>query len=150
MGTHASRTERKTDPNHINITERDVLVFLALHRFVILETVHLHAIVGGGRDGFRKRLRRLYDHGYVARPQIQNQLFRYADKRPTIYTLGKEGAEFLRVVKNLPIPENINWERKAQDRHGLRGQFKIHHDLGANGAVIALENALRAIKDVSV
>ncbi len=130
------------------LMDRDIVVIEALFRYTLLSTDHLHQLAGGGRDGFRKRMRLLYDAGYVARPSIQNELFRYGDKRPTIYTLGKEGAEYLRLERGIAVPTNVDWERKARDRKGLRGQFKILHDLGANGAVIALGAALGALEGV--
>ncbi len=148
MGRHYSKTKRKAKPQTVMLTDRDVVVIEALFRFVILSTDQLFQLAGGGRDGFRKRMRLLYDAGFVARPSIQNELFRYGAKRPTIYTLGKEGAEYLKVVCGLAVPTGIDWERKARDRKGMRGQFKVLHDLGANGAVISLNAALSAVEGI--
>ena len=75
MTKRASRTKRKTDPKSIMLTDRDVVVIEALFQYVILTTDHLYQLAGGGHDGFKRRMRFLYDAGYVARPSVQNELF---------------------------------------------------------------------------
>lgn len=150
MGSKFSKTKRKDSAPPLSLTERDVVVVKALYRFTILTGDQLYKLAGGGKDGFRKRLRRLYDAGYVTRPAIQNELFRYGDTRPTVYTLGQGGADYLREFLGYRISRSIDWERNARERKGLVGQRHVLHDLGANGAVIALQSALEALEGVSV
>lgn len=147
--TH-SRTERKDKPAPVRLTERDDAVFHALFRFTILTTDQLHQLVGGGREGFKKRLRLLYDAGYIARPPIQREIYRFSEKRPTVHSLGRDGADYLRLEHGIKIPTTIDWERKAKDRKGFQGGRLMRHDLGANGAVIDLQEALTAIEGVEV
>ena len=142
MGKQYPLTKRKSDPQTIRLTDRDVAMLKALYAYTLLSTNLLFLVVGGGRDGLRKRLRLLFDNGYVARPPIQNDLFRYGDERPMVYTLGKQGAEYLRVVCDMPLLVNVDWERKARDRKGLRGQFKLLHDLRANEVHLRLKAAM--------
>ena len=150
MGKQFSRTKRKSEPKTIVITDRDVAVFEALLEFTVLSTDQLHSLVGGGRVGFSKRMRVLYDAGYVARPSVQNELFRYGDKRPMIHTLGQKGADYLRIVCGKKVPINTDWERNARERKNLRGQFLLLHNLGANGATIALRTALEGLDGITV
>lgn len=149
MGQHYSHTKRKADVPNVRIMDRDVLVLKALLRFVVLDRTHLDALCGGGSAAFSKRLRRLYDAGYVVRPPIQNALSKGSGSLPKIYTLGQNGADFLREVHGLDVPFS-NYERNANDRHGFIGQNKLEHDLGANGSVIALQNALASLDGVQV
>lgn len=149
MGQKFSRTERNQDAAPVQITDRDQIVLEALLRFTLLTGEQLHQLAGGGAAGFRRRLRRLYDSGYVFRPPLRNTLFRYSTKRPMIYTLGRNGADFLRLECGIEVPKT-NFERNAKERHGFRGQFQLLHDLGANGVVIDIEQALSGIGDVEV
>jgi len=144
------RITRKTSLSSIQLTKRDVEIFKALHRFTVLTTEQIVALVGGGPVNVGKRLRILFDHGYLARPAVQQDMFRYAEKRPLISALGSKGAQYLREVEGYILPPTVNWDRKANSRGGIRGEVKLRHDIGANSVVIALEQALRGIEGLEV
>ena len=150
MAMRIRRTERRQDPKPVRLTDRDEAILLSLYRFNMLTIDQVHQLVGGSRQGVQRRLRLLLDAGYITRPEIQTDIFRYGDKRPTVQCLGNQGADFLRLEHGLKIPKTINWDRKAKDRLGVRGGFIMRHDIGANGAVIALQKALEALEGVEV
>ncbi len=67
---------RKTKPVPFQITERDIriLQLTSQHRF--LNSEHIRQLVGGSRKNVSNRLKLLFDHGLLDRPECQNLLFR--------------------------------------------------------------------------
>ena len=116
MAKRASRVRRQPPLKNIRLTERDVQILKYLHRFTVLAQRDIHALVGGDYKSLVIRLRLLFDHGYTTRPQIQEDMYRYEEQRPTVEALGQVGATYLREVEGYSLPPTVNWDRKAQSR----------------------------------
>lgn len=81
------------------------------------------------------RLRLLYDHKYVDRPQAQYAIFAYADKRPLVYALGNKGTSLLSTRYGLKMPSNVYWtekNRRVREKH-------IEHTLGISDFMVGIE-----------
>jgi len=66
------------------------------------------------------RLRILYDHKYIDRPQAQYAIFAYADKRPLVYALGNKEASLLSTRYGLKMPSIVYWKeknRRVREKH---------------------------------
>jgi len=130
-----SKRRRKTAPP-IRLTERDREIILALHKYRFLTTDHLQTLTGTkSRWGMNARLRLLYDHKYVDRPQAQYALFSHADKRPLIYALGNKSASLLSTRYGLKMPAKVYWtekNRRVREKH-------IEHTLGIADFMIEME-----------
>jgi len=67
---------KRSSAKAIKLTERDQQVLLALHRYRFLTTDHLQSLTGTkSRWAMNARLRLLYDHKYIDRPQAQYAIF---------------------------------------------------------------------------
>lgn len=124
----------------IRLTQRDKDIILALHRHRFLTTEHLQKLTDtDSRWGMNARLRLLYDHKYIDRPQAQKSLYSHSDKRPVIYALGNKGADFLKTEFNIPMPKKVYWtekNRRVREAH-------IQHTLGISDFVVEIEMMCR-------
>lgn len=109
-GIFRERPHRADTSVHIR-TERDVAIleFLMVHRFGALPlffpyTKHLHK----NDDGLQKRLRQLWEGGYIYRPRKQRQT-EYSDNNYFIYELDERGVQYLK--------DNGRWQDTIQPHH---------------------------------
>lgn len=144
---------QKASASPIAITETDEAVFRALHDYDILSVEQLCLELGKTSQQYmRKRLTALFHAGYVARPPIQEAIFKHrkgAGSRPLVHSLGQRGAKHLQDKFGYSL-KTTNWDDKARNRSGVRGQAIFEHDLGANGILIALRQAYGALDNVIV
>lgn len=137
------RRSRKTN---VELTDRDVTIIQALERHRFLTTDHLLALTEGkSRQGLTRRLRELYDAGYVDRPKAQLLAMAYAEKRPMVYALGNEGADLLSNRFQLRLPD-IYWTEKNRR---VKEKF-VEHTLGVADFLVALEVACREAGNIKV
>lgn len=87
------KREPKPDTN-FRVSKRDYEVLKLLHRYRYLRSSFIHAFVGGSEHTLKWRLRKMYDEGYIARPQQQMYTadFNY---KPLIYELDRKGEAVL-------------------------------------------------------
>lgn len=134
-----SKLKRKKAPP-IHLTDRDKDIILALHKYRFLTTQHLQALTGTeSRWAMNRRLRLLYDHKYVDRPQAQKALYSHADKRPVIYALGNKGTEFVKGRFTLFKTTKGYWTEKNRR---VREQY-IEHTLGIADFMVGIEIMFR-------
>lgn len=95
------------------VTERDVEIFKLLARYPYLPSDFLRAFVGGGQQGFVRRLQELTDIPacFILRPEASKQTKR-ARSRPLVYSLDKNGVKHLEELhihkeNNIPHPTNF-------------------------------------------
>lgn len=124
----------------IQLTKRDKDIILALHRYRFLTTEHLQKLTGTeSRWGINARLRLLYDHKYVDRPQAQKALYSHADKRPVIYALGNKGLEFVKGRYSLfKTSKQYHTEKNRRVR-----EHYIEHILGISDFMVSIETMCR-------
>lgn len=121
----------------LQLTERDITIIRAVHRYRFLNSVHLTTLLGGGQ-GLIRRLGSLYHHGYLDRPREQIEFYRYAGLKPMVYAVGNKGAATLMHVDGVPR-RKIDWNAKNRDS----GILFIEHTLLIADVLIALETACR-------
>jgi len=133
--TKTSKLKRKR-AKPIRLTARDIEIIRALHRHRFLTTDHLQKLTGTeSRWAMNARLRLLYDHKYIDRPQAQKSLYSHSDKRPVIYALGNKGASLLSTRSGISMPKMVYWtekNRRVREAH-------IEHTLGIADFVLGIE-----------
>jgi len=97
------------------------------------------------RQGITRRLRELYDAGYVDRPKAQMLAMAYADKRPMVYALGNAGADLLADRFQLRLPD-VYWTEKNRR---VKERF-VEHTLGIADFMVAMELACRAAGNIEI
>lgn len=114
----ARRLRRRELPRAMHLTQRDVEVLEALARHRFLSGEQLRRLVfdcGGSR--VRRRLRILYDHGFVERVSVVAQPTRGIP--PFLYTLTSAGTEALNEIGTPAAGGGVNTLSLATVRHRL-------------------------------
>jgi hypothetical protein len=122
---YAGRFHRARGDRGVVINERDKEILRHLYRTRLLTTEQLGALVVPGTpgvpQGLVRRLRRLYDAGFVDRPRQQtHHLFdvengRYQGLRPLVYGLGTRGAEVVAAEHEDARAGRLRWEKRNRE-----------------------------------
>lgn len=120
------------------MTQRDEEIILSLYRFRFLDSTQIQKLLNDQSQWLIRRLRMLYDHGYIDRPA--NQLMR--GNRPMIYAIGNKAIPILKDKYVLPMGNR--WALKNR----LVGQFQLEHTLSISDQLIAFNTACRKRDDV--
>lgn len=130
----------------IVLTERDRTWLRAVHRFRFLTTDQAHLMVpsGSSRTAINRRLKELFDHGFLDRPAIQIE-FTYQEKRPTVHALGQRGAKWLQEHDGVQFPKGKGWKAA----NNLKSAERITHQIGLVDTVLLFEDAINSTTDLS-
>ena len=124
---------RATRARPIQLTDRDVEILGAIHRYRVLHRQHICDLFffGHSEEGSsaRRRLAQLYEHGYLERiPRFAVQPM--ANPGPA-YRLAARGASLLAECEGIPYAE-FNYWGKTEDkfnRIGVVGHSHLEHNL---------------------
>jgi len=115
------RYGRVANPPSIRLTERDKRILEAVHTYDgMLSFLQIQRMFFGGKSQAEQRLKLLYQHGYLARPD-KDQRRRLPEM---IYWLDKSGAEFIASLDGTPLKE-FPWRKEPR-------WFQVEHDLAVN------------------
>ena len=126
---------RRAPEGHIQLTERDIEILLAVFRHRFLRSTHIAALVGGGQ-GLIRRLGVLYHHHFLDRPREQIEFYQYAGSKPMVYAIGNRGADLLAEAFAVPRGK-IDWTSKNRDI----GPIFLDHTLLVADVMVAFEAA---------
>ena len=125
------------------ITPRDASIILGAYRYRFLTTDQVQMLTGTtSRTKLNDRLRELWGADFLDRPELQRDMFAYADKRPTVHALGSRGAAWLTDNHNIRFPKAVDW--RAKNKNIKSGEF-IRHTLGVTGTMLAAERDINAV-----
>ena len=137
------RFERAEGPGFV-LTERDedIIKLVARHRF--MRSTHIIALIaathpGSSEQQIVRRLRHLFDAGYLSRPKAQVDQYRAgAGSSPMVYILGNHGIALLAAKFGFRRAA-VDWTAKA--RTAKRGE--IEHAIEVTDVMVALDVACR-------
>lgn len=138
------RTLRKRPPTGtVVLTERDKAWLRMIHRHRFMTTDQAEMLAGwvdGGanRDAVNDRLRKLYDHDFLDRPEVQIEQS-HKEKRHTIHVLGQKGAEWLTKSDGATFPAGKGW---ASANRELKSFERMAHRIGAADTVLHFVRAI--------
>jgi len=105
----------------MRLTERDRRILEAVHTYDgMLSFPQIQRLFFTGKSQTEQRLKLLYQHGYLARPN-KDQRRRLPEM---IYWLDKKGAEFIASLDGTPLKE-FSWRVEPR-------WFQVEHDLAVN------------------
>ena len=131
--TTKRRSRFKPQPvsNSIQITERDEQIMLALYQYRFLDSRQIAKLVRSDSDWLLRRIRKLFDHGYIDRPPSQI----LGRNRPMVYAIADNGIEFLNGKHHVGIT------KRWRDKNRTVGLFQIEHTLESAEQVITFQRA---------
>jgi hypothetical protein len=129
---------------NIVLTDRDKLIIYSAYRFRLLTNDQIDTLTNSiSRNKLNDRIRQLWAHDYIDRPEYQKELFSYGEKRPTINALGWRGADWLESEKLAQFPKSVNW--RAKNKSLKSGDF-IHHTLGTTDSMLKIEKDIHSVE----
>lgn len=116
--------------------DRDIIRFVHRHRF--LRSHHIAALLGGSEQQILRRLRLLFQHGYLERPRAQLQYVKHGGSQPIAYGLGKAGGALLRHTWDIAVRADT-WDAQGDED----GRIFLKHSLLVSEVMVSLELACR-------
>jgi len=112
--------QRTPSDKRLALTTRDLAIFEALANYRYLNSVYLHAFVGGASETrFKERLGSLFHEGFLDRPEKQWG-FAEARYRPAVYELGSGGRRALLESGRASTPRTyLSREAQRQFQHAV-------------------------------
>jgi len=130
------------------LTPRDTLIIRAVYRYRFLSTDQVQMLTGTtSRSKLNDRLRELWGADYLDRPELQRDIFAYADKRPTVHALGSAGAEWLTNNHGIRFPQAVDW--RAKNKNLKSGEF-LQHTLGVTETMLQAERDFGAVDGLRI
>jgi len=134
---------RPAPPRNIVLTERDIAIIRATHRYRFTTTDQLQRLTSStDRRSLNSRLRILWAAEYLDRPEIQREIFAYRDKRPTIHALGQRGAKWLSVNDGVRFPKGKGWATANQ----IKSSTYLEHRLGVTDTMLTFAEGMEAME----
>ncbi|MGH7089530.1 MAG: replication-relaxation family protein [Stellaceae bacterium] len=125
----------RVKPSGFTLTARDEAMILAVARHRCMSSEQIILLLGGGsHQKVLRRLRLLFDAGYLARPSAQKRYF--AGATPMVYLVGNRGADLAARKFGLRRAA-VDWTAKA--RTADRGA--LNHALDTTAFMVAVETA---------
>ncbi len=145
--SYRPRRVRSNNPPAFQLTERDIKIvqLVARHRF--LNSNHVRRLVGGSAKNVTNRLKALFEHGLLDRPQNQFDTYRMGGgTSPLVYALADKGAQLLADIFEQPDGKRISWTHKNKSAN----QPFLQHTLGIADFAVALQLAVARHDDVEL
>jgi len=138
---------RPTPKGNLLLTDRDKLWIRAAHRFRFITTDQAQLMSGtSSRNKLNDRLRDLWGHGYLERPEVQKLIYSYGEKRHVVHALGQRGAEFLTEHDGVRFPAGKGFKTANE----LKSPERLEHRIGVVDAMLHFEQAAAAISGLRV
>ena len=132
----------------LTLTQRDMMIIRAAYRYRFLTTDQVMLLTGTtSRNKLNDRLRELWGNDYLDRPECQQNLFAYADRRPVVHALGQAGAKWLTDNHDIRFPKTVDW--RAKNKNVKSGDFMLH-TLGVTETMLQTEQDVHAVDDLRV
>lgn len=135
-GAYRPRRRRSGDPPPFQITPRDldILRFVARRRFV--HSDHVRSAIPGSEKNLSNRLKGLFEHGLLDRPECQYDFYRPGGGSGlAVYALAQKGAELLADQDGFRTGPRVSWLAKNKSA----GRPFLEHTLAITNFVVALK-----------
>ena len=94
--SYRPRRARSGNPPPFQLTDRDREIILHVAEYRFLNSDHIRRLVEGSSKNITTRLKALYEHGYLDRPECQYDTYRPGGgSAPIAYALADRGAQCL-------------------------------------------------------
>lgn len=135
--------QRTNTKGNLRLTDRDIRILECIHAYdgmMSLEQIDGLFFSGKGRTQPRHRLRRLYDHGYINKPNSQS--IHQVPLGASIFWLGKKGAQVVAAVRGQTLAE-FHWRKTPR-------YSQVAHDLAVNDFRIIISSASDKDQQISL
>ena len=108
------------------------------HGIRFLNSDHIRRLVSGSAKNITNRLKALFEHGYLDRPECQYDYYRPGGGTSFItYALAERGARLLKELENFSSGKRVSWTHKNKNV----GRPFLEHTLAIADMAVALKVA---------
>lgn len=124
----------------MQLTPRDHEIILLIHRHRFLRSTWIVALIGHSKQQVLRRLKLLYQHGYLERPRAQLEYYEKGGSRPIVYGLSNKGGKLLQTR----FGSDITWS----EGDGAVGEIFLEHAILVSDVMATIELACRKLGNV--
>ncbi|MDR3413266.1 MAG: replication-relaxation family protein [Formivibrio sp.] len=124
----------------MQLTKRDREIIKLVHRHQFLRSHQIIALIEGSQQQMLRRLKLLYQHGYLERPRAQLEYYEKGGSRPIVYGLGNKGGKLLSQESGVAAAR-IESNRDT-------GRMYLEHAILVSDVMVSIELAGRKSGDV--
>lgn len=134
-GTYRPRHKRSGNPPPFQLTDRDLEILRAVTRYRFLHSGHIRRLIPGSAKNLSNRLKGLFEHAYLDRPDCQYDFYRPGGGSSlAVYALGDKGARVLSHHDGMTWGERVSWAHKNRDA----GRPFLEHTLAIADFAVSL------------
>ncbi len=136
--SYRPRRVRSGNPPPLQMTGRDMEIIRLVARYRFLNSHHIRRLVPGSARNITNRLKALFEHGFLDRPQCQYDTYRMGGgSSPIAYALSDKGAYLLSQQGELTKSARACWAQKNRQT----GRPFLEHTLAIADLAVALRAA---------
>ena len=147
QGSYRPRRKRSGTPPPFQLTSRDLDILRAVARYRFLHSGHIRRLIDGSEKNIANRLKALFEHAYLDRPECQYDFYRPGGGSSlAVYALADKGARLLAQRDGLVFGEHVSWAHKNRQV----GRPFLEHTLAIADFAIALSVDVAANPDLDL
>ncbi len=141
------RRVRSDNPPAFQLTKRDIKIVGLVAKYRFLNSDHIRKLVQGSSKNITNRLKALFEHGLLDRPQNQFDTYRMGGgTSPLVYALADKGAQLLTDMYEQSDGKRVSWTHKNKSA----GRPFLQHTLGISDFAVAMQLAVTGRDDVDL
>ena len=141
------RRRRSGTPPPFQITPRDLDILRAVARYRFLNSRHITMLVSGSAKNIRNRLKGLFEHGLLDRPECQYDFYRPGGGSSlAVYALADKGALLLDRASGASHNRRLAWSQKNR----AAGRPFLEHALAVADFAVDLHAAIAGRPDIEL
>ena len=145
---YGPRTARSDNPPPFQLTKRDISIIQLVARYRFLNSDHIRRLVPGSAKNINNRLKALFEHSFLDRPECQFEAYRMGGgTSPIAYALADNGARLL--INELEGEfggKRLSWTHKNKSAN----RPFLSHTLATADFAVALRLAVADRNDVEL
>ena len=146
-GSYRPRRQRSGHPLPFQVTDRDLDILRAVRRHRFLNSGHIRRLIEGSDRNLANRLKGLFEHAYLDRPDCQYDFYRPGGGSAlTVYALADKGARLLSHHDACPDGDRVSWAQKNRKV----GRPFLEHTLAIADFAVGLSVAVAANPDIDL
>ena len=140
-GTYRPRRTRSGNPPPFQLTDRDIDILRIVARYRFLHSGHIRRLIAGSQKNLANRLKALFEHAYLDRPECQYDFYRPGGGSSlAVYALSDKGARVLSHYDGLASGPRVSWAAKNRKV----GRPFLEHTLAISDFAVGLSVAVAA------
>lgn len=140
-GPYRPRRTRSDNPPPFQLTDRDLDILRAVARYRFLDSGHIRQLIAGSDKNIANRLKGLFEHAYLDRPECQYDFYRPGGGSSlAVYALSDKGARILNHHDGHASGPRVSWAHKNRQV----GRPFLEHTLAISEFAIGLSVAVAA------